>query len=812
MRLRHVLIILLLAAAQLPATGLGVWVRQHLMDADRSEIADRHLMLARNLAAGLERYHRDVVASVTLIADGTGAFDQTAGSRQMLANLGIVAICDIDIRTNAIRRSGGMEQGRCTELAKSDMRDAIASYVPGDQQTIITPLLPAPGGGMRLYAAHAHFGRIVLAEISNAHFLALAGGVRFGRAGHAVIVDGTGRVLSHPKKEWVAAAQDLSGIPVIADALARNEGVGQFHSPALNADVVAGYAFVADAGWAVMVPQPLAEIELRAFEAMKPVYVVLAVAFLAALMIALVAARHLARPLERVTAAARSAGRVSDLHEIPEETSPLMPTEPREIVSAFNGMVRTMRTSEQEMRRLAYSDGLTGLLNRAAFSILARDILARADAHGLLFYFDLDDFKTINDTRGHAVGDAVLRAIADGIRQSVAAHAGAPTLRNPMVEGSDPDEDAPILFARFGGDEFVLLLPGLGVEHAEAIGSALRKAAEARISLPDGPLHAAISIGAAAWPRPETEGPDTLDLALQRADAALYHAKARGKGRMCLYAPEKGVRSIHDIRAEIETAIARDEMVLHYQPKITARTGTVGSVEALVRWKHPQRGMISPADFIPAIEDSDVVIALGEWVMRAAARDMRAWREQGRPMSVAINIAARHYAKRGFAERMQALAQLSGVSPADFILEITEEAAMRPEEDAGEVIAALKRAGFRVALDDYGRGYSNLQRLAQIAVDAIKIDRSLVAQVNRHDRTREIIAATVQMAEALNCGVVAEGVESAEHAATLRRLGCHELQGYFFSRPLAARDLAFWLKARESSHILDLQDAIARGW
>ncbi|NJR13208.1 MAG: EAL domain-containing protein [Phyllobacteriaceae bacterium] len=662
----------------------------------------------------------------------------------------------------------------------------------------------------------------MIGQIGTEHFVELAGGIRFGRSGHAVIVDQMGQVLAHPKDEWVQTAQSLAQLRPISQGLAMGNGVAEFYSPALEADMVAGFSGVRNAGWAVMVPQPLAELKLQAYEALRPIYLILTLGLLLALLLAYGFADRIARPLERITTSARRA-HTAGLEEIHDDRGLLVPLEQREIVVAYNGMVRSVRASETQMRRLAYTDGLTGLLNRAAFCALAGSAFETEGgtsnrARGALFYFDVDDFKTVNDTRGHAAGDAVLAGIAErvcGVLRGLFGDLACIDGSLRQIDLTGPDAEAPRPhFARFGGDEFVLLVPGLVTRaDIEVFAERIMQAVAAPMAGKAEGLNTRISIGAAAYDMAGADMPADLDQMLQRADVALYHAKTRGKGRMCLYAPEEGVRSIHEIRADIRHAIQSGQMVLHYQPKIHTRSGMVHSVEALVRWNHPQRGLVMPGAFIPAIEDSDEIIALGEWVFRAAAADMLAWQAQGRDLSVAINIAARHYSMPGFASRTVAMARDCGVEPSRITLEITEEAAMRPgegsDENAGVAIAELKAAGFMVALDDYGCGYSNLQRLAQIKVDAIKIDRSLIAQVNSHARTREIVAATVAMAEALECRVTAEGIEDAAHAATLRRLGCHELQGYYFAHAMDMADCESWLREREHNNTAGLRQLAA---
>jgi EAL domain-containing protein (putative c-di-GMP-specific phosphodiesterase class I) len=264
-----------------------------------------------------------------------------------------------------------------------------------------------------------------------------------------------------------------------------------------------------------------------------------------------------------------------------------------------------------------------------------------------------------------------------------------------------------------------------------------------------------------------------------------------------------------EIRREIAAAIVSGQMVLHYQPKVDAKTGSARSVEALVRWQHPVLGLQSPVTFIPHIEDSEEICALGEWVLGKAAADLSLWHSEGRTLSVAVNIGARHLVSADFPERALDIVRRANVDPRLIELEITEETAMREQDNTRVVIDTLKDHGFSVALDDYGRGYSNLSRLAEVKVDVIKIDRSLIMNVESHERTRKIVAATIAMADALDCRVVAEGIEEASHAALLRKLGCHEFQGYFFAKPMERERLNHWLIERERNDVGTLQSQIS---
>ena len=629
--------------------------------------------------------------------------------------------------------------------------------------------------------------------------------------GHAAIVDRNGRVLAHPLATWVRDAVDISDVSVVQRMMAGDTGIGQFYSPALKGDMIAGFTSVPKAGWGVMIPQPVSELHLEAYEALKPIYLIIGGGLALAMVTALFLSGRIADPLERITSAARKANQTGDLEEIPEDTRAFIPAEPLEIISAYNGMVQAVRSSEEHMRELAYSDNLTGLLNRAAFTRLVGRCLSAQDAPdvgGALLHFDLDDFKAINDAHGHALGDKVLVEIATRVSRLVEGCFGVSARNNPLIRTVDDHSLKQMpLFARFGGDEFTLLLPGLCDRSAiERFSEAMISSISRPIDLGSAEIRPATSVGVTLFP----QDCGSVDVLLHRADVALYHAKSRGKSQWCLYEPDKGVQSAFEIQAEVSAAIAAGQMELHYQPKIDTASGGALSAEALVRWRHPSRGLVPPVAFIPHIENSAVVVELGEWVLRQAANDIRNWTRNGRTMKVALNIAARHFLEVDFAERATAIIKTAGVEASSFELEITEEAAMAPLDDGRDVIGTLKQNGFRVALDDYGRGYSNLSRLAQLRIDTIKIDRSLIDNVTENERTRKIVTATVAMAESLDCRVVGEGVETSAMAMTLARIGCHELQGYYFSKPLPKARFEEWLDARAGSRIVDLTARLAK--
>ena len=810
MRLRHILFALLVLAAQIPVAGLGIWTRDHIIKSEINDVSDRHLLIARNLALTLARYHSDLIAGFDLASANQVAFPMNAQSQTLLDKLGIGTVCSFSLNGQPkLIKAEGSQSLKCRDIIEpGTLNFALANAL--SKKTTISPLHKMANGDLRLFAVNKRDRILRVGAIDPVFFRTLAAQVRFGAMGHAVIVDQAGQVLAHPKKEWENVARPLGDATIVRAMLRGDSGVMQFESPSLKGEMIAGYAGIKGAGWGVMIPQPVSELNIKAYDAVKPIYLIVAAGLAIAAAAAIYFSHLIAKPLERITLLVRSAKSVAELNELPELKGTLIPTEPRDIVTAYNGMVRAIRASEAKVRSQAYFDSLTGLLNRSAFNDAAQRLFAISKGKqggSLLFYIDLDGFKGINDTQGHAIGDRVLVEASSRIVALCQSFFSIKQVFNPLHDVfSDTHIPTLPIFARLGGDEFVLILPRAeNARERERFARKLSDCLQEPYIFEGLLIKGGASIGCAVFP----EGKDTLEAALHRADAALYHAKARGKGQYCNYCPEDGVRSIIEIRREIAEAISGGQMVLHYQPKVDAVTGATQSVEALVRWQHPVLGLQNPAMFIAHIEDSDEICALGEWVLGRAAEDFTHWKKIGRTLSVAVNISARHLISSDFPRRAFEIVSAAGIEPRYIQLEITEEVAMRDDENMRTVIDALKDYGFSVALDDYGRGYSNLSRLAEVKVDVIKIDRSLIANVETHWRTRKIVAATIAMANALDCRVVAEGIEEASHAAVLRQLGCHDFQGYFFAKPMEWASLNQWFLEREKNDVGALQSQIS---
>ncbi|HEY4440256.1 MAG TPA: EAL domain-containing protein, partial [Candidatus Elarobacter sp.] len=449
-----------------------------------------------------------------------------------------------------------------------------------------------------------------------------------------------------------------------------------------------------------------------------------------------------------------------------------------------NEILRTTRERERHLaqervHRLAYYDELTGLTNRTGLEERLRGMVA-ALAPAVPFtvmFVSLDRFKEVNDHVGHAAADAVLIEVAARLRAAIRL------------------DDA---VARFSGDEFVVVAPELAAsDDAEALAETLRDAINAPIVLADGTVTVAASIGLAMFPQDAASAEDVLD----NADAAAREAKNAGGNRTRAYSREfnERARDRRRLQEDLSLALLRDEFVLLYQPIVDLRTGDLKKVEALIRWFHPERGMVAPDKFIPIAENSGLMQLIGYWVIEEAVRQAAAWEAAGTPLRVAVNVSARQLDDEGFLVHLQRTLDAAGLKPARFELEITESAAMTDASRAQDVLEHCRALGLGVALDDFGTYYSSLTYLKRLPIETVKIDRSFVAGLPFVKSDAAIVSGIIGLARALERTAVAEGIETEQQRNWLTRAGCEYGQGYYFGKPMLASALPAWRAARTGS-------------
>ncbi|NDP40138.1 MAG: EAL domain-containing protein [Rhodoferax sp.] len=440
-------------------------------------------------------------------------------------------------------------------------------------------------------------------------------------------------------------------------------------------------------------------------------------------------------------------------------------------------LTEQVESAKVELDHLAHHDALTSLPNRMLMQdrlSQAIEVARRQRRQLAVMFMDLDGFKHINDSLGHGVGDQLLQSVAQRLVD--------------CVRHSDT-------VSRQGGDEFLLLLPY--IEHADDAALSAQKmltalAAPHLIDRID--IHISASIGISIFP---DNGQDAQTL-IKCADTAMYYAKQNGRNNFKFFEQDMNTRAVQrqSIESSLRQALELQEFVLHYQPKVDLQSGTIVGAEALIRWQHPQRGLLSPVEFVPIAEDSGLIRPIGRWVLREACRQVRTWLQAGLPpITVAVNTSALELRAEDFLENLRAILEETQIEPHYLELELTESVLMRNAESTGSLLQAIADLGVKLAIDDFGTGYSSLSYLSRFPIDTLKIDQSFVNRMNGNPDDANIVSAVISMGKSLGQRVIAEGVETPEQHASLVALHCDEGQGYYFGRPVPAEALATLLQA-----------------
>ncbi len=443
-------------------------------------------------------------------------------------------------------------------------------------------------------------------------------------------------------------------------------------------------------------------------------------------------------------------------------------------VAVFNDITDQWR-KDQRIEYLAFYDSLTGLANRALLNDRISHAITfaeRSQKSVAVLILDLDRFKNINDTFGHDQGDKLLQIV--GVRLREAAR----------------ETDT---VARLGGDEFVVLLENPGTpEDVAVIATRIVASIAEPTQLGGITLQVEASVGAALYP---ADGLDAAAL-LKNADTAMYEAKAAGKNTYRFFSAsmtDRAKKRLH-LEMDLRRALEKNELELHYQPKICLRTGSPVGAEALVRWRHPERGLVPPVEFIPLAEETGLIEPLGDWVLEEACRQLCVWRTSGSGVqSIAVNVSALQFRGLALSDRIRKLLDRYGLPGSVLEVELTESALMNDPDEAIEIMQSLRAAGVRIAVDDFGTGYSSLSYLSRLPIDTLKIDRSFVMQADHSANGRVVCETIIGLGRNLHLQVVAEGIETPEQLAYLRLQGCYAGQGYHFCRPVPERELTAWL-------------------
>lgn len=439
---------------------------------------------------------------------------------------------------------------------------------------------------------------------------------------------------------------------------------------------------------------------------------------------------------------------------------------------------------QAELYYLAHYDSLTGIPNRMLLGDRLGQACREAKRKGsmvALLFIDIDRFKQINDSLGHSAGDAVLRKVVERLKASAR---GADTV------------------ARLGGDEFVILMEDIDdPADADLVAQRLVDSMREPIELLGHSLVATVSVGSAIYPSDDTE----MSPLLAKADAAMYEAKVGGRDRFRRYSPDTALYSPASmlLENELRRAIEGDELVLHFQPQVDIATEDLRGVEVLVRWQHPERGLIVPGQFIPVAEECGLIVPLGEWVLRETFRQLREWRELGLPpLRMSVNISALQFRQGNLPRFLADQLTAYDIDPRYVELELTESVLMHNMDDVLQTLKEIKELGVSLAIDDFGTGFSSLSYLRRFPIDRLKIDQSFVRDIERTPANESIARAIVGLANSLSLDIVAEGIETTAEKAVLEHLCCTEGQGYLFARALPASDILAWITSHRTKRVI----------
>ncbi|MBI4277292.1 MAG: EAL domain-containing protein [Armatimonadetes bacterium] len=520
----------------------------------------------------------------------------------------------------------------------------------------------------------------------------------------------------------------------------------------------------------------------RALTSLAGILVLVVLLIVAGLLLA----RDISRPLESMLAATRNIV-AGDYHlRIP----PGRVREMNDLADAVNHMAQQLEGQIAELARQASHDALTKLPNRALFMDRVDHALARARRRQesvAVMFVDLDNFKVVNDSLGHHIGDRLLVATALRFRACVRT------------------EDT---VARLGGDEFAVLLERIAtVTDATRVAERIAEQLRAPFVVDGHEVFATASVGI-AFSQPEDGQAERL---MREADLAMYRAKTTGKSHYSVFDESMGARALRrlELEGDLRRGLERGEFTVHYQPVVDLASGRIGEVEALVRWRHPAFGLMTPGEFIPLAEETGLILPLGRWVLAEACRQVRAWQARhpdDPPLVVSVNLSPRQVQHAGLVDEIAQALHETGLDPRSLKVEITENVLMDDGEKTTGVLQRLRALGVRIAIDDFGTGYSSLSYLKRFQVDAVKIDRSFIEKLDRDPEDTAIVQAMVSLARALNLAVACEGVETAEQLTRLQTMGCDQGQGFYFARPTTGAEIGTLLEG------LPAEPPVRGGW
>lgn len=754
-----------------PILLLGSWVVDSARHNEYEGVKDKHLLVAKNLTHALSRYTQDIEAvlthtSYTYFKSDTKPLLELLNSKHVrtirVFNKKAFQVSGKNTRTGAelsIMTSGQLE--RIRRVADTEKVVFLPIKIGEDNKPTILVVSPC----------YVYEGYFYVAELESNYVIELQKKIKFGKGGHAAIVDQVGSIIAHPNSDWVALAKNISKVSSVQRMMNRETGVEKFYSPAKEEDMIAGFSFVEETGWGVMIPQPVSELEERIAHIKSVAINVSGLGFAFSMLISWFLASKLTQSTRRIASIVQRLTLNESIEEIP--IIPAYTREQQNLCDAFSRMTHSLNLKNTELLYNAQHDVLTGLANRSLLSVYLNEKVA-GEKPFFLILLDLNDFKDINDHWSHAHGDKLLIAVSERLVNIV---------NNQGI------------VSRIGGDEFAIAFNAeISREQVEKTVVLLIKELTNSYPILQEILQIGCSLGLAYYP---DDAGNISDL-MQCADLAMYSAKKQPNTNHLWYKPS--MRLALNERVELtqafREAIQLGQFVIHYQPKVDIHTNRISGLEALVRWNHPVKGLIYPGTFIQLAESTGLIIPLGELILDLICQDISLWEQQDVPLCVvSMNLSTRQFENHNLASKIKKTISKYNISATKLEFEITESIFMNSSTQVKDTLVKLSNLGSQISVDDFGTGESSLARLKDFDVDIIKIDKSFVDDLEINKKTVDILRCIVDMAQVLGLRVVVEGVETATQLKIVKQLNCSEVQGFIFSRAVDAVSIVHLLKS-----------------
>ena len=786
MKLRYFLLALFLFLSVTPLLLFQAWPHSEVLEDELNEVHERHLLLARNLAAALERYHQDLVTTFDLLLDSPETWSETKSITRVLDNLSFRHVCIADWETGQVTQTLASASAPCPEQIAAAELERLKSLVLPDG-VAFGPVVQVPDGENVLHMVKRLDDSLAVGAIRTTYFQELGDAIAFGVRGHAAIVDQSGRALSHPLEDWVATRKDMSKISAVQRMMARETGVEIFYSPALKGDMIAGFTFVDPVGWGVMIPQPIKELYEKADAARQSGIIVLIIGVGFALALALLVSLRVVRPLEQIS---RASSKIADGElSLPDlqDRSRFLPVEFNELSKRFREMVFRLRENMSTINALAYQDLVTGLGNRTYLHQQLDDAIS-AEQSGALILIDLDGFKSVNDMYGHDVGDKVLEVV--GARLCDVLNIRKPAEAKDAMPGQEASNAWLHPFVtRVGGDEFAIWIPSTEQERISSQAKQIVERIREPIVVDSAQATIGASVGIAHFPG---DGQDRAGL-MKAADLAMYDAKKAGKDRFVAYTPAlmRAVLNERELGREIETGLETGQFLPFFQPQFRLSDRILSGVEALVRWRHPDKGLLTPKDFLETAKELNFIADIDAMMMQSSVELLVDLNQAGISIpSLAVNVSEERLQAPDFVSSLQSLKGL----PFELRFELVETMALdNLEEQLAWTLEQIRQAGFLLDLDDFGVANASVLGLMNVEPSHIKIDRNLVSGIEQDNVFERLVQSIIGMGHSLGIPIIAEGADTLEQVERLATMNCDFAQGFALAKPMDIHDLSSFL-------------------